>query len=539
LCIAVAAFSVLLGRAHSADLGTITILAQEEGTRLPIAGAKVTLGGVGDSAKAEAGVTDNSGSHRFPIARAGAYFPRITAEGYVLRSTLHEYPVYVEMEDKPANTRDANPLVTFTLYKPVSISGNLYDEATKQPLAGLKVNAVEAVYREGKRRFQEGRGRITTDSEGAFLLKELPPGEYFLQVEDTPAEEIVARRQPDYSDEYQPAKQYGRQYWPEIDGASAGLVLHSGAALDAGKIELSQKVLGRIRGRIRGDTCSERDRVYLSLKPEFPDLSLQSHQVEIKCGAQFTIQHLAARTYQVEAWIGELGIKDGRFARESVTLNAGSDIELALALQKALPVTGKLICDCQNPDQARFKEEIWLNSRRASHFPAANPSTVRDDGTFETLAIAGSDVELGIRPLATLYLKQIVYNGAKVETVFALNSYAVSHTLEVTLSDKSAEVSGAVSANGSPMARASVVLAAWPLRLIDGYPDYLAVETTASGTFQFRKLPPGTYRIVGVGPLAWEQVDLPGVLANWIASGEEITIGENAVKTVAIESKIP
>src|SRR5688500_10171829 len=157
--------ALLLGRVSAAELGTITIRVHEEGTRLPIPGATVTLSH-GEDSKPQTCASDSSGTCRFVVTQAGNYFPRVSAQGYVLRSFLSgQRAVYFEIEDNPTTKTDGN--LTFTFYKPVAITGQLQNNQTKEPLVGFTITAVEAAHQEGKRSFELSRS--TTSKEGGVF----------------------------------------------------------------------------------------------------------------------------------------------------------------------------------------------------------------------------------------------------------------------------------------------------------------------------------------------------------------------------------
>src|SRR6185369_3055719 len=151
----------------AADLATITVSVVEEGTRLPIRGAKVTLLKIGtDGSASPEGVTDVNGTYRFAITAPGDYIPRASVEGYVERSLLGRNGTFFQIAETAAREPAAHR-ITFSFYKQASIAGRVLDENIDKPIQGLKVTAVEAAYRRGKRVFRLGTP-ATTDANGAF-----------------------------------------------------------------------------------------------------------------------------------------------------------------------------------------------------------------------------------------------------------------------------------------------------------------------------------------------------------------------------------
>jgi len=142
------------------------------------------------------------------------------------------------------------------------------------------------------------------------------------------------------------------------------------------------------------------------------------------------------------------------------------------------------------------------------------------DGTIPAMPcpIAGSAM-VEVRGLpAGLAVKRMVFNGGESSLTLSPGSAA---TIEITLADRLASVSG--SAPGT-----HVAIAAWPFV----YPNFRSVETDKDRKFAFADLPPGDYRVVNVTAEQWERKDVPGVVAEWLAGAETITLGARESRTV-------
>jgi hypothetical protein len=83
-----------------------------------------------------------------------------------------------------------------------------------------------------------------------------------------------------------------------------------------------------------------------------------------------------------------------------------------------------------------------------------------------------------------------------------------------------------------------VVVARWTLSMIEDFPEYEALETDQNGAFAMEKLAPGTYRAARVDSTAWLRSQMPGVLADWIAHGQEFTVAEDERKVLRVDLRI-
>jgi hypothetical protein len=154
-----------------------------------------------------------------------------------------------------------------------------------------------------------------------------------------------------------------------------------------------------------------------------------------------------------------------------------------------------------------------------------------------------SEIVIGVNGTENTYVKSIQYNGTEIGRAaqgraFLLDRTAPEHSVKIVLSDKGSEISGKVSANDSPVDSAHILLIPWPIATIAGYPSYDETSADNDGRFRFRNLAPGKYRIISIGPAAWDMRDRPNIINAWISVAEEVRVEENLANTVNLECKI-
>ncbi len=226
-------------------------------------------------------------------------------------------------------------------------------------------------------------------------------------------------------------------------------------------------------------------------------------------------------------------MEDALFASQELRVETRSDIRTMPSFHKAIRFTGELICDCKKPEETGGGYLIHCRDH-------GNSERIAKVGKFETWTDlpAGSEIELYFNEKQNVFMRSIKYNGAEVNPAFLIDPDAPEHSLVVTLSDKGAEINGKVATNGSSIEGAHVLLTPWPVATREGYPAYRESDVDSSGKFQFRNLAPGKYRIISIGPSAWERRGRPGVINDWIGLAEEIRLEESRTSTVNLECKI-
>jgi hypothetical protein len=525
-------------------------------TEIPLPGARVTLHYATSPAPLDAAVTQAPGTFRFSISQPGNYAIEAEAPGF-LNAVYPGAGSGIEIGDTEFEPQ-ADAMVHSIVVKMSGagiLTGHVQDADSKDPMALVTVRALRFWWLRGKRQLTE-EAIIFTDREGQFRFDSLAPGEYLVEVQ---------KITPSSAAQEAGGKRYPIVMWPgaDPDHVDAFTVLPGGDT-DTGTISYSTIALPRVRGTIAN--CPPGHGYYIVLHQRIGGAFLKRDTLApSECGAPFSIPALSPDDYRLLVLSltpangpGEppalkltsgsatgpwgLGPQALRFATglligaAEIHATEGADLDLQAKLLDPAGIRGRVICECEKA-LAAADERMRIQLLPLEDNGVATQIEVREDGTFADLAAFVGSGGLVLQNLRQgLYVKQIAVSGA--ESGPFLNAIPGSAaSIEITLSDSPAAVNGTVVQDGKTIAGEYVVLAAWPLRLVDGYPEYMSAQTGGKGEFAIGNVAPGKYRIVNAGPGEWAQKDIPGAIAQWLAAGEEVTVVEKETKNVRLEEK--
>ena len=225
-----------------------------------------------------------------------------------------------------------------------------------------------------------------------------------------------------------------------------------------------------------------------------------------------------------------------------VHVESGSDLDLRLQVRDRPRVFGSVAFDCKSDCGSAAKAQpVSIEIYPMFHSFATDPaligsnSTIDKNGDFQMQSPLSGPVQLSIHPLPSgVFVKRVIYDGADVGTTFMPDS-APNQMLQIVLSDQPLELNGIVQREGQPIANANVILSPWPLIGGDAWAAATVVQTDSAGKFSFHNLGAGTYRAVSSLPSEWVRKDRPDVLAEFLASAEDITLSANGPRFVILK----
>jgi hypothetical protein len=509
---------------------------RDAGSGAPIQGARVsllegrdsTLQGHEDSNLAAR--TGIDGRFAINVPKPGVYSARAVADGYAAR----EFSRFFSIGGRAPSALTLD----FDLVRTASVSGRLLDGETGKSIPGIRIAPRTVAYDRGRATigFQVDAKPVVTDSDGAFRIAGLLPGNYLLELEPTDsAETIVRGRQAGTLPQ---APKYRHQWWPGGQGpeAALSLALLAGTNYSIPNMRLSLAESYRILGHLRAQ-CEGTDGLQISLSATRGKALYTMANAHLPCGPDFTVVNVSPGEYDVVA-IGRTAGQQVRFFRRATVIDR--DVDLDLPASTAVAIHGQI----EVP--TNFPGDLKRNLAFAGEFEGDDGSfggvTIRpgDDGSFEASApsVGSVDLRLSGSPMPfPFYVSDILYNGSAVrDGLLVLNQHAASHELRIKVSDKGAELSGKVSLKDEPFPNGKVIVMPWPLRLKSSFPVYYIGAVNAEGTFAVGGLPPGSYRVLAVPTPAWQgTLQKPGALTAWAVKGISVDLGPSVSRNIPLD----
>jgi Carboxypeptidase regulatory-like domain len=493
----------------------------DDGTNLPVPGAKVTLCYLASPAQLDTSAyTEASGTFRLPIQEAGIYVVEASAPGF---QDTRSAPPGIQV-DEGALEPDAEPVVhkvTLRLTRSAAIQGLVRDGDSLKALSKLTVRALRVFWVRGKLQLNEERIAFT-DDEGVFRLETLPAGHYLVEVSKHTADGGADKGSP---------KRYPILLWPGGNRDVKPIDLIAGSEFSTGTIEYSRVSLSRLHLKIAPATCPKDDADYqISIDQVVTGGFLNRQVVNLTCSTPLVIGALAPGRYRLQSMV--------RFATliepVEVKLEEETDTDLELKAIKPAPIAGRITCDCKTPiTDGSYMQVSFETGETAMIIDVAN------DGGFKGPTIFAGTTRIDVKRLPPgMYVKQALYNGVDRGQFIPL-SQDVPGWLEITLSDRPAGITGTVVRDGQPASGNYVIVARWPLVPDAQSPSYVTAEIDAAGSFKIVDLAPGTYRVASVDPVAWARRNEPDAVVSWLKSAREIKLSEDQISTIALEARLP
>ena len=538
--------------AFAANRASLSGTVVDSNTRLPVANARVVLRYSSSSAIMATTTSDQAGGFRFDVTGPGNYVLDVMADGYLgTEDRLEHAVVQFEADDFASSQSPVERTITLAATRVAYVSGVLKDGTTQKPLEGFTVKPLRITWLRGKREFHE-QADVRTDATGAFRA-EVPPGDYVLQIWKAPApNKISAGRESDYSETFPRTVAYPLAFWPRGDPERVTpWTVAGGVENSAGTIDISKIAVGRLRGAVPRAQCDDEEKVNVNFEMlVVHDNSLRGN-LALECGADFTIAGLAPGRYRITAMTsplkvaknlpirvpgqtlsrGQAEMRDAIIFASALNTTAevsvveGSDEEIALQSGPLSDVSIQVRCDCAHPlkklpvPTVTAAGELTLS---LVELPEGAPEGMGETRTL--LRMSNRSLRFSMKGLPPgIALKEVISNGAATGGIFVPSADS-KQTLTVVLTDKAAHLTASVVQDDKPIAGAHVIAARWPLQRVDDFPVYEGMECNPEGKCSMDGVSPADWRIVAVTGHAWDRIDMPGVLEQWLSAGETITL---------------
>lgn len=412
------------------------------------------------------------------------------------------------------------------------LSGRVTDETLGQPLSGLTVRLQVPGDPAGR--------STTTDEDGRFTLRSLPPGDYRLAV--TPNQRPSL--QPVTKSASAQRLAYPHTWFPGVSDPSGAMTISvpAGAQLSGFDFRLRQRPIVAVRGAVHLEGQASPVDLSLMLRMNFGSLELPLGA--LASPGDFEVTGLVPGSYVLCA---ANRVSDGtqqRRASIAFDLAAESLDGLQLNLLPGVPVDGEVrTFGHKDPktdplwrDKSGVDIKVGIFSALRGASRKQDPVAIGERGAFSIEGVPMEALALSLRGLSPgLIVISAEYNGTEVDPGwFHLNAAAATHHVTVYVGHPENSLQGTVKHGTNPIDQALVLLHREgpldPLRT----PVYLRATTDAAGHYSISTIRPGTYRA-----LALELSEQAATARHRFEIGEgvKVTIGTSTQATANLEIK--
>jgi protocatechuate 3,4-dioxygenase beta subunit len=499
---------------------------------VPLPSSTVRLQSVDDHTRTFSGVTDTNGQFEVKGIDPGRYRLRVIRNGYVTQEYGQRTPNDPGAILSLRSGQDLKELL-FRMQPSAVVSGRIQNE-NGEPLPWVRVSALRATYRQGKRSLSNEVTVVTNDL-GEYRLFGLRPGRYFLSAIYRPGQRLEPV-EDDIDSEDAGKSGYVPTYYPGTsDPAKAtALTIKTGDEISSMDLLLEPTTVYSVRGHVNILGARRNPNgVILALEARMTGLGWNVpplRTVVDKPEGTFEIQNVLPGAYTLSAFL----IDDGRRyqARQSVEVTNMDAEGIQLTPLPGMEVRGQVAWD---PKPSFDKDGALTLSIRPtdSAFQIGAVARVAANVTFSL-----RDVFEGPYRLTTVgqsqdcYLKSVRYAGLEISEDEFNVVRGTQATLEVTISARGASVQGTVKdADGLPSSGVWVALVPEGARRSE-FRLFKQTTTDQYGRYIIRGIAPGDYKL-----FSWEQVEAnswedPDFLKPFEGKGQSVSVQDGDGKSI-------
>ena len=511
------------GRGRGQEVqGTASIrgLVTSADTNSPVRRAQVRATSA-DTRSARLSTTDADGRFELRDLPAGRWTISATKGGFVTQQfgQRHSFESVEPVDLADGQRFTAN----FTLSRGSAITGRVSDEFG-DPITGARVQVLRSQAQQGRRRLVPTANGAQTDDTGAFRVFGLAPGEYY----------VAASLQAAPADSSTNPVSYAPTYFPGTGNIADAqrLTLTLGTEQSGINFVLQPVRAVRVSGTVV-DSNGAPTQALLNLTPAGfgDDGGLQlGNPARVLPDGSFTILNVVPGEYVLTVNGRPNGNATPEVASMPVTVGNDDLAGVSIATSKGGTIRGTIVAD-NNAKVATTNIQVSVQALRPAPGNFQPRTQVSSGGTFELNGLIGAHVLRVDRLPDGWTVKSIRANGRDITDTALEFRGSEAATVQVVLTNRISEVSGAVKANGQPVTSASVVLfpedaAQWvfPSRRVR------MVRVDQTGVFRAQSLPPGErYLAVAVDYLEQGEFQDPLFLERMRgrATAFSLTDGEN------------
>jgi hypothetical protein len=434
-----------------------------------------------DTRSARLGTTDADGRFELRDLPAGRWTITAAKGGFVTQQFGQRHPFEAV---EPIDLADGQRITAnFTLSRGSAITGRVSDEFG-DPITGARVQVLRSQVQQGRRRLVPTANGGQTDDTGAFRVFGLAPGEYY----------VAASLQAAPADSSANPVSYAPTYFPGTGNIADAQRLTVTLGVEQSGINF---VLQPVRAvRVSGtvvDSNGAPTQALLNLTPAgFGDEGLQmGNPARVLPDGTFTILNVVPGDYVLTVNGRASGNSTPEVAAMPLTVGSDDLTGVSIATSRGGTIRGSIVAD-NNSKVQTTNIQVSVQPLRPVPGNFLPRTQVSSAGTFELSGLVGAHVVRVDRLPQGWVVKSIRANGRDITDTALEFRGSEAANVQVLLTNRISEVSGAVRANGQPVTAASVVLfpedaAQWvfPSRRVR------TVRVDQNGVFRAPSLPPG------------------------------------------------
>ena len=490
--------------------------------------------GMGSPARSYSTSSDASGKFGIVNIEPGKYRLSATRTGFVAA----EYGARDYMQagatftlDPKQNMRD----MMFRMTPNGVITGKVVDE-DREPVAFLQVQAMRNRYSQGKRQLVS-YGSATTNDIGEYRIFGLPPGRYYISVS--------ARRSygPDRGGAAQqgPEEEYVATFYPGTTEAAAAapLDIGPGALFTGANVALGKRRTVHVKGRVSdaSSTGPERRRPMVFLIPRALGGLASNRPSSIDANGNFDVRGVTAGSYTLVASIQGRGTS--LVTRMPVEVGNSNVENLSITINPALSLSGTVRLDGEAVGNVSTVQVSLRPRDPIGMIPgSSNPtSKVNTDGSFTLANVNADHYNVTLSGLPDGFYVKSVSLGGQDALLAGLNlSSGGAGPIDIVLAPNAGQAAGVVQNDQQqPAPGVTVVLIPQERERKEQTQYYRTATTDAAGSFTFKNLDPGQYKVY-----AWKEVesgaymdpDFVGPVEN---RGASLTIREGSQESLQVK----
>jgi protocatechuate 3,4-dioxygenase beta subunit len=541
-------------------------------TGAPIRRAQVRVSG--SEILPKSATTDNDGAYEFRDLPAGRFTINATKSGWVSVGYGQTRPFE---SPKPIELMDGQLLdkADITMPRGSVIAGRVLDEFG-EPVADAAVSAMRSTWSNGRRRLQATGRTATTNDLGQYRIYGLPPGDYFVSASLRGTQEMmvtemamVAMSVSSTGASESPRSGYAPTYYPGTpNGNEAQKVsLAVGQETQNTDFALVPVRLVRISGSVIGSDGRPLEGVMVSAMPRTAAIGSiifpSGGSGRTDKNGNFTLHGVAPGDYTLNARTTNImtsdrsgegdrmvftmtrtvgpGGGDGQSESGSVPLSvSGEDLSnVIITTSKGTTASGRIVYEGESKPTANTLRISAASADGEGPLALLGGSTsVTADGTFELKGLAGHRIFRVANLPAGWLLKAVRVNGTDItDNGTEIRPGEPLSGLEIVLSSKTTEVTGAVKAGSDPASDYTVVIfsedpAKWTAPMTR---HIASARPNQQGRFEVKNLPAGSYYAVALEYIPQGDWNDPEVLDRLKSKATRFSLAEGETQTLDLK----